>query len=171
MNLSLLTKNIILFVFLVIFQILILNNIQVSNLGLTPYMYVLFIVLLPFETPLWLTLIIAFFLGIVIDIFEDSPGVHSSATIFMAFVRPIALNVLLPRDGYEPGTLPRIHFMGVSWFVKYSIILVFFHHLFYFFIDKFSFSEIYITLFEVFITTIFSSIFVILSQYFIFRKS
>jgi len=171
MNLSLLIKNIILFIFLIIFQILILNNIQISSLGITPYMYVLFIVLLPFETPTWLTLILAFILGLTIDIFEDSAGVHASATLFMTFIRPIVLNLLLPRDGYEAGTLPRLHFMGTNWFVKYTVILVLSHHLFYFFIEILSFKEIYITLFEVFITTIFSSVLVILSQYFIFRKS
>ncbi len=171
MTANLLFKNIFIFILLVMFQVLVLNNIQISNLGITPYMYVLFIVLLPFETQSWLTLIFAFVLGFIIDIFEDTPGVHASATLVMAFSRPLVLNILQPRDGYEAGTLPRIKFMGFYWFVKYTVMLIFVHHFVYSILDIFTFRNFHLTLLEIIITTAFSSILVILSQYFIFRKN
>jgi hypothetical protein len=46
-------------------------------------------------------LITAFLLGITVDMFVDTPGVHTSASVFMAFVRPFVLRILAPRDGYE----------------------------------------------------------------------
>ena len=60
-------KNIIRFVVLVFIQVAILNNIQISGF-INPYMYVLFILLLPFETPNWILLVLSFFLGLSIDI-------------------------------------------------------------------------------------------------------
>ena len=68
------------FVILVILQLLIFNNIEFSGY-VNPYVYVLFILLLPFDTPKALLLILAFIMGIIIDLFMGTPGVHSSATV------------------------------------------------------------------------------------------
>ena len=76
-------KNIIRFVVLVFIQVAILNNIQISGF-INPYMYVLFILLLPFETPNWILLVLSFFLGLSIDIFSNTLGMHASASVFMA---------------------------------------------------------------------------------------
>jgi len=170
MDLRTIIKYTVFFIFLALFQFVILDNIQLTVLGLRPYFYVLLIILLPFETPNWITLFIAFAIGLIMDFFNDTPGIHSSATVFMTFVRPFVLNALSPRDGYEAGTLPRIHFFGFTWFLKYSILLVFSHSLMYFMIEKFSFIDFHITLIKISLTTIFTLVFVIISQYFIFRK-
>ena len=61
-------KNTLRFVILVFIQVAILNNIQISGF-INPYVYVLFILLLPFETPNWVLLVLSFFLGLSVDIF------------------------------------------------------------------------------------------------------
>ena len=66
-------KNLIRFVVLVLIQVMILNNIQVSGF-INPYMYVLFILLLPFETPNWLLLLLSFFLGLSVDVAAITKG-------------------------------------------------------------------------------------------------
>lgn len=170
MDLRLVAKYSALFVFLLLFQILILDNIQVSILGLRPYLYILLIILLPFETPNWVILFIGFGVGLTVDAFNDTPGVHTTSTVFMSFVRPLVLNSLSPRDGYDAGTLPRIHYLGFNWFLRYSFFLILSHHIIYFFIEKFSFQDIHLTLLKIIFTTIFSAFFIIISQYFIFRK-
>ena len=98
-----LPRNLLRFAVLVLVQVLILNNIQISGY-LNPYVYVLFVLLLPFETPNWLLLVVAFLLGLSIDLFSQTPGIHAFATVFMAFFRPFILNVLSPRDGYGCGS-------------------------------------------------------------------
>ncbi len=98
-----LPRNIIRFVLLVLFQVLVFNNIQLGGY-LNPYIYVLFLLLMPFETPRWLLLVAAFTLGISIDVFSNTLGIHTSATVFMAFIRPFVLDFIAPRDGYEIGT-------------------------------------------------------------------
>jgi rod shape-determining protein MreD len=162
-------KNISRFIILVLIQILILNNIQFS-VYVNPFIYILFILLMPFETPNWLILLSGFLLGMTIDLFSNTIGMHASATVFMAFLRPYVLKLLEPREGYEPGTFPRLYYFGFSWFLSYSVILVSFHHLFLFYIEVFRFADFFSTLIRVIFSTLFSMVIIILSQYFIYRK-
>jgi len=164
-----LPRNIFRFIFLVLLQVLVLNNIQFSGY-INPYLYVLFILLLPFETPGWLLLVFAFFLGLSVDIFSDTIGMHASASVFMAFLRPFVLQLIAPRDGYEIGKLPRVYYYGIVWFFKYSFLLILLHHLFLFSIEVFNFNSYYLILVRTFLSVIFTTVLVIISQYIIFRK-
>ncbi len=161
--------NIVRFIVLVMLQILVLNNIQISGY-IVPHFYVLFILLLPFETPRWLLLIVAFALGISVDLFMHTPGMHASATVFMAFLRPFVLEMSAPRDGYEPGSFPRLSYYGFQWFLRYTVILVLAHHFFLFYLEVFRFAEFFNTLLRVVMSSLFSIILIMLSQYFIYRK-
>jgi len=166
---NLLLKNTGRFIILVLLQVLLIDNIQISRF-LHPYFYVIFILLLPFETPGWLVLVSAFFLGLSVDLFENTPGLHASATVFMGFLRPGVLKMIAPRDGYEPQTYPRVYYLGFNWFLKYSLILVFAHHLILFFLEVFTLSGFFGTFFRVILTTLFSLILILLSQFLIYRK-
>ena len=84
------TKNIIRFVVLILVQVLVLNHINFFGY-LDPYLYVLFILMLPFEIPGWMLLISAFLLGLGIDLFSGTSGIHTAASVFMAFCRPAML--------------------------------------------------------------------------------
>lgn len=164
-----LPRNLLRIVILVVIQVFILNNIQFSGF-VNPYFYVLFILLLPFETPGWLLLSLAFVLGITIDLFSNTPGLHASATVFMAFLRPLVLDYFAPRDGYVPGTFPRIYYYGFGWFFQYSAILILGHHFFLFYMEVFQLSDFLLTFKRVVYSTIFTLFLVIISQFFIFRK-
>lgn len=164
-----LPRNLFRIIILVVFQIFILNNIQFSGF-VNPYFYVLFILLLPFETPGWLLLSLAFVLGITIDLFSNTPGLHASATVFMAFLRPLVLNSFAPRDGYVPGTFPRIYYYGFGWFFQYSAILILGHHIFLFYMEVFQLSDFLLTFKRVVFSSIFTLFLVLISQFFIFRK-
>lgn len=162
-------RNIFRFIFLVLLQVLVLNNIKYSGF-VNPYMYVLFILLLPFETPSWLVLVVSFFLGLSVDMFCDTIGIHASASVFMGFLRPFVLQTISPRDGFETGSFPRVYYYGVIWFLKYAVILVFAHHLFLFIVEVFKFDNFHLILWRTFLSTIFSTLAIILSQFVIFRK-
>ena len=81
-------RNIIRFVILVLLQVLVLDNIQISG-HIVPHFYVLFILLMPFETPNWLLLLTAFALGLSVDMFNHTLGMHAAATVFMASLSSI----------------------------------------------------------------------------------
>jgi len=162
-------QNILCFIILVLFQVLILDNVQFSS-ELNPFIYPLFILLLPFEIPGWFLLIMAFILGLSVDAFTNTPGLHASATIFMASLRPAVLRSIAPRDGYETGTHPRLSIYGFNWFAKYSVLLVFIHHLFFFVLEAFDFANFMSLLLRIIISAIASIFLIILSQYLIFRE-
>ena len=166
---KLLGRNIVRFVVLILIQVLLLNNIQISGY-IVPYVYILFILLMPFETPGWLLLFSGFALGLSVDMFSQTMGMHTVATVFMAFLRSYILRTIAPRDGYETGTYPRIFYQGSVWFLKYAIILVLAHHLVLFYTEVFRFSDFFSTLLRVLLSSMFSVILIILSQYFIFRR-
>ncbi len=161
--------NIFRFIFLVLFQSVILNNIELGGY-INPYLYVLFILLLPFETPKGVLLILAFFIGLSVDMFSNTMGVHASASVFMAYCRPHVLKLVAPRDGYDAETKPTIKSLGFRWFLVYASFLIFAHHIFLFFIEVFRFSEFFLTLWRVILSSILTIILVLLSQ-FLFYKS
>jgi rod shape-determining protein MreD len=166
---NLLLRNILRFIVLVLVQVVLLDNMQLGAYAI-PFVYVLFILLLPFETPGWLGLLLGFALGFTIDMFEHTPGLHTAATVLIAFLRPIVLKIVAPRDGYEPNTYPRIHYYGFLWFLKYALFLVFFHNLILFYFEAFSFHHFFTTLFRVVLSTLYSVTLIVFSQYVIYRK-
>ena len=165
---SQLTRNIFRFIFLVFFQVAILNNIQLGGF-INPFLYILFILLLPFDTPKWLLLVSAFLLGIFVDMFSDTAGIHTAACVFMAFCRPAVLSLVSSRQDSEPGFQPILRDMGFKWFFSYSLILVIAHHILLFYLEVFSFSEFFHTLFRAFLSIIFTMLLLILSQYVMYR--
>jgi rod shape-determining protein MreD len=158
------------FVVLILLQVLLLNNIQFSGY-VNPYLYILFIIILPFSTPRWLLLVLGFITGIIIDIFMNTLGLHASATVFMAFLRPFILSSFSPRDGYEVGTRPVPADYGFGWFFKYSILMVATHHLFYFFVEAFDKELFLTTLSKSLLSTVASVMFIFIAMLFAKRGS
>ncbi|MBN2524224.1 MAG: rod shape-determining protein MreD [Bacteroidales bacterium] len=163
------SRNILRFLMLVLLQVMIFNNIEISGY-LNPYIYIIFIILLPFETPAWVCLLLGFFLGLSIDIFTETIGMHTAATVFIAYIRPYILSSFAPRDGYESGTFPRVYYYGLPWFIKYASLLVFAHHLVLFYVEMFQFQDFFSTLLRVILSSLFSITLIVVSQYFVFRK-
>jgi len=155
--------------FLVLLQVLILNNIEINGY-INPYLYVLFIILLPFETPKWLILFSGFVLGFSIDLFSHTLGMHTFATVFIAFLRPYILKFIAPREGYETGTRPNLKFFGFEWFFKYALILVLIHHFALFYIEAFTFHQFFVTLLRVMLSSSFTLLLILLSQYLTLKR-
>ncbi len=153
----------------VLFQALVMDHVMIHGY-MVPYVYIIFIILMPFETPRWVQLLAGFILGFGIDLFEHTSGIHAAATVLMAFIRPRMLDLLAPRDGYEPDTFPRIHYYGFNWFMKYTVVLVLIHHLALFYLEVFQLHDFFNTLLRVLLSSILSASTMILSQYFVFRR-
>lgn len=107
-----------------------------------PLIYPLFILLLPFETPVWLLLIIGFITGLSVDSLMNTGGMHAAATVVIAYLRTNALNALLPRPLNEyPNQAPSVKNLGWVPFLTYAGFLILIHHLVYFSIELWSFSN------------------------------
>ena len=116
--------------------------------------YVLVIMALPFETHKLIVLFTAFSLGVCVDYFYDSSGLHATACTIMGFSRHYVLKYIAPRDGYDIGVKPTIEDMGLEWFLRYAGTLVLIHHFFLFYIEIFRFSEFFSTLLRVTLSSV-----------------
>ena len=163
-------KYSLLFVFLVLLQVLILNNLHMSVL-LNPYVYILFILVLPFETPGWLVLSLAFAVGIILDTFSNTLGMHTAAIVFMAFVRKYLMIIMSPRDGYEQDKTPHYGEMGLIWFIIYAGILIFIHHLTLFVLEDFRATYFSTALFKTILSGILSLLIILVLMLFSYRPS
>lgn len=162
-----LIKYTIMFVSLVLAQVLIFNQVQFSGF-FNPYIYILFIILLPLSTPRYLVLLLGFLLGLVIDIFSNSLGVHSAATVFIAYFRPFIIRLISNRED-DKNDYPGLHQNKPSWFINYVAIMVVFHHLILFYLEVYTFANFFNTLYRVLLSSLFSIIVIVLSQFLVFR--
>lgn len=128
-----------------LFQVLILNQIELHGF-ISPMLYPLAILLLPFETPVWAVMLLGFALGLGVDLFANSIGIHAAATVAMAYLRSHVIHFNRPISGYEPQHYPTWRTMGFGWFIIYMSILFPLHHLVYFILDVYSFSFLTYTL-------------------------
>ena len=162
-------KNIFRFVLFLLLQVLIVQNISLTSyIILLPYVMV--IVLLPFETNKLLVLFVSFILGVCVDYFYDSSGLHASACTIMGFSRFYVLKYIAPRDGYDAGVKPTVEDMGFAWFLSYAGTLILVHHFFLFYLEVFRFSEFFGTLFRIILSSLGTFGFIYLVQFLFFNN-
>lgn len=170
MKAAIVLRFIILFVFLVLVQVLILNNVQLGGY-INPYVYLVFILLLPVDVAGWLLLGSSFALGLTIDMFLDSMGMHAAASVLLAFCRPAIVRLITIRSDFEPGTIPTISNRGLNWIMTYSFLLILIHHFALFFLEIFRFAEFWSTLYRIILSTLFTFVFVVLGYFIIGRTT
>ncbi len=170
MNINILLQNAIAFFVFALLQIIVFNYVEITSVGVIPAFFVLYILLLPYETPDWLLVVLAFLLGFLIDIFSDPLGLNAASTVFMAFSRPVVLRTIAPRDGYEPGSLPKVYYMGFNWFIKYVASLVFIQQTVYYILSDYNIDFFLGTVIKIFLGSFITVLIITISQYIIFRK-
>ncbi|MEM9051130.1 MAG: rod shape-determining protein MreD [Bacteroidota bacterium] len=163
-------KNIGRFFLLVFLQGMILNDINLLDGYAIPYLYIMVMLMLPMETPRWLELLIGLVLGLSMDMFTNTVGIHASACVFLAFLRPVYLTAIAPRDGYEFGQQPSIADQGLSWYLRYISVLVLAHHFWLFYVEVYSFKGFFSTLLRVVLSSAFTLALLVLSQYLVYNS-
>lgn len=161
-------RHIIRFLLLVGVQGLILKNVEPGPF-VNPFLYILFLMQLPFETPPWLVLGLAFVLGFFVDMFYGTIGMHMAACTFIGFLRPRILRFMSPRDGYEFGSQPTMQDMGRAWFLTYAIIIIVVHHFLLFYLEMFSFTDFFSTFLRVLGSSAATLLLVVVTQFLFYR--
>lgn len=152
------------FIVLVFLQIFVLDNIQFLGY-INPMIYVLFILSLPVRFPKWISFLLAFFLGLTIDVFSNTLGMHTFATVFLAFARTPVINLLTSFDeGINP--VPSYKTFGVNNYVKYIVLCVFLHHFTLFMIETFSFASFTFTFLKILTSSAVTILLILLVQTF-----
>ncbi|MBX2827026.1 MAG: rod shape-determining protein MreD [Flavobacteriaceae bacterium] len=160
--------NIVRFITLVLVQVLILNQVNLAGY-INPYLYPLFILVFPLTGNKSLLILISFALGLTIDMFSDSGGVHAAASIFIAWVRPVALKYSFGVS-YQLNTL-KISTAPFSQQLIYIFAMVLMHHLVLFSMEIFNVNQILLILKSTLFTGIFSGILMVFSVLLFSRKS
>ena len=114
------------FIGLVLLQVLILNNVHIAGHA-TPFLYIYLILKFESDTPRNALMLWAFFLGLAVDVFSDTPGMNAAATVLLAFLRPTFLRLFVPRDTLDT-LVPAIRTMGILPFLKYLVVSVLIQH-------------------------------------------
>jgi hypothetical protein len=159
--------NVLRFVALLLLQGLVFKNIGVGWESF-PYLHIIvfpvFILLLPIRIPKTLLILLGFLIGISVDFLYDTLGVHASAAVFTAFVRPLVLKIFEPRGGYNTSYSPTAARMGLGWFLRYAAILMFVHIFFYYSVEAFTFVYIADILMKTMVSFAVSMVFVMIFQ-------
>lgn len=140
------------FIGLVLLQVLILNNVHIAGYA-TPFLYSYFILKFNSGTSRNELMLWAFFFGLTIDVFSDTPGMNAAATVLLAFLRPSLLRLFTPRENLD-RFIPSFKTLGITSFLKYTTASVFVHSLTLLSIEFFSFSDSWMLLLRVLLCTI-----------------
>ena len=160
--------QIIRFVVLVLLQVLVINHIRLGGY-VHPYIYLIFIMLLPFNTQKWQLLVLGFVLGLTVDLFTGTPGLHAGATTLMAFCRPSIIKLVTGNQKFENITEPNLGQLGGIWFLRYVLCMVLIHHFALFLLESFSFRLIGQVLLRL-LLSVPVSVFLIMMILYIFKR-
>ncbi len=160
-------KYVLLFILLVLLQVLILN--RISFLGYAvPFAYIYFILKLPIGYNRGLTTFLGFLLGFIIDIFCNTPGINAAATTFIGFIcRPVQ-NLFFIVDDYDDQT-PSLKLLRAS-FMKFAIFMTLIHHIVLVSIESFSYFNIQLVLFRIFLSSILTTAIIFAFEGFSLKK-
>lgn len=157
------------FIGLILLQVLVIDNIRLG-FYVHPYVYVLFIFLLPFNIQKWQLLILGFFTGLIVDLFNGTPGLNAAATVFMSFIRPYVISSMTRRKDINANDEPSLNNMGISWFIVYTLILLISHNFILFLLEAFSIKLLGTILIQT-LLSVFSSLMLIFIILLLFKKS
>jgi hypothetical protein len=124
-----LVKNITRFILFILVQVYVLDQVPPLHKFITPYIYYLFILWLPFNTGRASLLLVSFVFGLTLDYFVDHPGLHAAPCVLIAYVRPFLINLLIRQEGSEMTyASPSITSMGWAPYLTYVLVLTLLHH-------------------------------------------
>ncbi|GAB2779898.1 rod shape-determining protein MreD [Salinimicrobium soli] len=152
---SVIISNTLRFILLLLLQVLLLNNINFMGY-INPYLYVLFLILYPFNGNQTLFLLLSFLLGLGVDVFEDSGGINAAACLVVAYIRPVLLRFSFGVS-YDYQTIKFSSTQPGSR-ISYIAIMVFVHHFVLFLLEFFNFAHFLLLLKK----TLFSGLFTII---------
>jgi hypothetical protein len=168
---SVLVKNIIRAILFLGIQIFVLEKIVVQQL-VTPYIYFMFIIWLPFKMTRGWLMVIAFIYGFIMDSFMNNPGFHAAACVLIAYVRPYLISLFISQQGADTNfEEPSIKSMGgLMPYAIFMTSLAFLHNVWLIFLEAWRFGNIWYFLGKTIFSTIISVLLIIITELIFVRK-
>lgn len=148
-----------LFLAAVLLQIFLFDNLSLS-VYLNPLVYLVFLLLLPLDTPPAGVLGAGLLLGLVVDCAMGSAGLNTVATLPVAFLRPTLLSLLYGHDNLREGGTPSPERLGLRVFLNYLIAAIVLHHTIFFLLEALSWQHLPHTLARIMLSSASSLLFI-----------
>ncbi len=136
-----------------------------------PYIYPGFLLVLPIDLAAIPGMLLGLALGLGVDAFSNTFGIHAAASVAFMFLRPYVLNMLTPSRGYQEGTALQPANLGLGWFVSYALPLLFVHHLLVLAIEAGGSEVFWSVLLKAFFSTLYSFAVITLLLYLFVKRS
>src|SRR5690242_3395242 len=158
-------KNIFRFILFILVQVYILNKVPPVHQFVKPYIYFLFILWLPFNMNRAGQMFVAFIFGLTFDYFSGTPGLHTMPCVFIAYLRPFLLNLLIPQETTQLSFAePSVKSMGWASYSTYVLILTFLHIALLVFIEWMEFGDFLFFIGKVTATTVVSLVLIFIAE-------
>lgn len=162
---NLFVKNIIRFSLFILVQVFVLDKIHLHQM-VTPYLYFLFIIWLPFRMGRTQQMVLAFLLGFAMDSFRHHPGFHTAACVLIAYIRPFLVNILIPQEGadnnYEEPSFKSLG--GIIPYMVFVSVLTLLHHGWLFLLEAWQFGNIWYFLVKTVLSTLLSLFLIVITE-------
>ncbi len=166
-----LLRNIIRFVLFILLQVFVLHKVPPLHQFVVPYLYFLFILWLPYRISRSGLMLLGFLLGLALDYFLKTPGLHAAPCLLIAYVRPFLINMLIPKETADHNySSPSIISMGWAPYATYAVVLTFLHNAYLVFLEWMQFGSFFYFLGKVSATTGVSFLLIMITELLFFRK-
>ena len=118
----------------ILIQVLVLNEILFFTY-INPYLYLALIISYPLKASKTNLLLYSFILGFFIDLFGGSLGFHSTATIFIAFIKPAIAKILIPHNLLDESDEITLNKIGKKSFITFTFLMIFMHNIILFILE------------------------------------
>ncbi len=166
-----LIKNIFRFAIIILLQVFVLDKILLHQL-ITPYVYFVFILWLPFNINRSVLMIVSFILGATLDSFRHNPGFHAAACVLIAYIRPFVINLMIPQEGAETNyDEPSVKSFGgfIPYFI-YAGFLMLLHNTWLFLLEAWQFADLYYFFMKTILSTLISLLLLLIIEMIFYRK-
>lgn len=140
------------FITMVLLQAFVFNNLNLS-VYIYPLVCTSFVMLLPIQTPHIATLMLGLVTGITLDAVSGTAGLHTIASLFTAFCRPLLLRLSIGREEANEGGIPNADGLGTGPFLRYSSVFIFLHCFVFFAFEGLSWEYFHLTLLRIVLST------------------
>ncbi len=164
-------KNFLRFSLFILMQVFVLDNVNLHQM-VTPYLYFLFLLWLPFNINRSVLMLIGFAVGFTLDSFRNQPGFHASACVLITYIRPFIVNLLIPQEGAETNyQAPSIQSLGgLLPYMVFAGVLTFLHNACVFFLEAWQFGNIWYFLIKTLLSTAITLILILVTELIFPRK-
>lgn len=142
------------FILLLVLQEFVFDNINLGGV-VNPYIYIMFIILLPLDIPGWILLFLGFGTGAALDFMSGTAGLQTICSTWLAFVRPSIVNLLLGKDMVYEGGLPTAGRVGTARFIRYLAVMVLLFNIPFFILEDMA-GSVWIVSLRIILSTLFS---------------